>query len=153
MLLTNLFPVWNSCGCNISIATCGAGDNRAWLSIAMVNLDALFHDAFCRALHNVWELLMQGCQLQRLRAFYCVARCGQDCRISIGTRDSQAGAEKCADSKKFARICAEISYMRMCASLCVRKWCMAIPNRDGTVSAIGLYIGMHWPRMRLGSDA
>ena len=30
---------------------------------------------------------------------------------------------------------------------------MAIPNRDGTVSAIGLYIGMHWPSMRLGSDA
>ena len=30
---------------------------------------------------------------------------------------------------------------------------MAIPNRDGTVSAIGLYIGMHWPGMRLGSDA
>ena len=100
MLLTNLFPVWNSCGCNISIATCGAGDNRAWLSIAVVNLDALFHDAFCRALHTVWEFLMQGCQLQRLRAFYCVARCGQDCRISIGTRDSQAGAEKCADRKK-----------------------------------------------------
>ena len=104
MLLTNLFLVWNSCGCNISIATCGAGDNRAWLSIA-VNLDALFHDAFCRALHNVWELLMQGCQLQCLRAFYCVARCGQDCRISIGTRDSQAGAENALTAK----ICA---YMR-----------------------------------------
>ena len=41
--MTNLFLVWNSCGCNISIATCGAGENRAWLSIA-VNLDALFHD-------------------------------------------------------------------------------------------------------------
>ena len=52
-----------------------------------------------------------------------------------------------------ANIRAEISYMRMCASLCVRKWRMAIPNRDGTVSAIGLYIGMHWPGMRLGSDA
>ena len=24
------------------------------------------------------------------------------------------------------------------------KWRMAIPNRDGTVSAKGLYIGMHW---------
>ena len=117
VLLTNLFLVWNSCGCNISIATCGAGDNRAWLSIAVVNLDALFHDAFCRALHTVWEFLMQGCQLQRLRAFYCVARCGQDCRISIGTRDSHAGAEKCADSKN-SRVYARKSHICGCAHRC-----------------------------------
>ena len=88
---------------------------------------------------------MQGCQLQRLRAFYCVARCGQDCRISIGTRDSQAGAEKCADSKKIrAYMRGNLIYADVRIAVRQEKWRMAIPNRDGAVSAIGLYIGMHW---------
>ena len=46
---------------------------------------------------------MQGCQLQCLRAFYCLALCGQDCRIPIGTRDSHASAS--ADSK-YSRVYA-----------------------------------------------
>ena len=60
VLLTNLFLVWNSCGCNISIATCGAGDNRALLPIAVVNLDALFHDAFCRNIHLLVHCILYG---------------------------------------------------------------------------------------------
>ena len=43
VLLTNLFLVWNSFGCNISAATL-----RRMISCTMVHHDALCHGAFCR---------------------------------------------------------------------------------------------------------